>query len=178
MILWKKCGLRIADCYFDDGIGAATGVGADLIRYYQWTHPVAGCQGTPFWTRVINLRLSPQRIFEQMVPDTRRQIRRAESKDVNTWRQHDLQRFRRDVEIYRKRIISVGDAILRFGQRRRDWRVRVVEGAFPRLLRTRLRLRSWLAHMSSPSPTSDLGNRLQPDLGTSFVQKDDGRAGL
>jgi hypothetical protein len=82
MILWKKCGLRIADCYFDDGIGAATGVGADLIRYYQWTHPVAGCQGTPFWTSVIDLRLSPQRIFEQMTPDTRKEIRRAESKDA------------------------------------------------------------------------------------------------
>jgi predicted deacetylase len=90
---------------------------------------------------------------------------------VNTWGQHDLQRFRRDLKIYRKRMISVEDAILRFGDRRRDWRDRVVAGAFPRLLRTRLRLRSWLAHMSSPSPSPDLENRLQPDLGTSFERK-------
>jgi len=82
MILWKKYGLRIADCFFDEGIGAATGVGADLIRYHQWTHPVAGCQGTPFCTRVIDLGLSSERIFGEITADTRKEIRRAESRDA------------------------------------------------------------------------------------------------
>jgi len=70
---------------------------------------------------------------------------------INDWGPRDIQRFDRDVQIYRKRIISVGDATTQFGRRRRDWRDKVVEATFPRLLHTRLRLRSWLAH--TPPPT-------------------------
>jgi hypothetical protein len=90
---------------------------------------------------------------------------------VNAWRQQDLQKFHRDVKIYRKKIISVGDAILQFGGRRRDWRDKVLQGTFPGLLRTRLRLRSWWAHTLSQLPGSE--KMLQPDLHTTFVQQKD-----
>lgn len=72
---------------------------------------------------------------------------------INHWGPRDIARFRHDVGHYGKKIISVQDAIARFGQRRRDWRDGVIEVSFPSLLRARRKLRAWIAQGGATSHT-------------------------
>ncbi len=82
MILWKKWGVRIADYFFDE---RSVALRADLIRYHQWSSPVAGCICIPFYTRVIDLRQTCDEILRAMEPDNRKSIRRSEKKDPLTY---------------------------------------------------------------------------------------------
>jgi predicted deacetylase len=72
---------------------------------------------------------------------------------INDWNQGEIRGFRRDVQKYRDKIISMQEAIARFGRRRRDWKDRALAMALPRLLRTRLRLRSWFTQKQTASPS-------------------------
>jgi hypothetical protein len=78
MIVWKKWGVRIADYFFDERFMP---VPTDVIRYHQWSSPVAGCVCTPFWTPLIDLRQAPNEIFDSMGQNNRRKIRQCENKD-------------------------------------------------------------------------------------------------
>lgn len=71
---------------------------------------------------------------------------------INDWGPRDILRFDRNLESYRRKIISVQDAITFFGRRGRDWRDKVVAATFPSFLRTRLALRSWIGQTASKSP--------------------------
>lgn len=82
MIVWKKWGLRIADCFFDEDVPDGGIHGVDLIRYLQWSYPIAGCVCTPFSTRLIDLRQPTDQLLGQIEADTRRQIRQSERKDA------------------------------------------------------------------------------------------------
>ncbi len=73
---------------------------------------------------------------------------------INDWGARDVARFQRDVERYRRKIVSVQEAITCYGDRRRDWRDKVVEKVFPKLLRTRMKLRSWQAR-TAPKPLAE-----------------------
>jgi hypothetical protein len=78
MIVWVKCAVRIADCFFDE---APVTVRADIIRCHQQSRPLTGWDCTLFHTRLIDLRQSPDQILAAMEPDNRRSILRSAKKD-------------------------------------------------------------------------------------------------
>ena len=83
MIVWTKCSVRIADYFFDE---APATVRADLVRCHQRSSPLAGWDCSPFHTRLIDLRQSPDQILAAMETDNRRSILRSEKRDSLTHR--------------------------------------------------------------------------------------------
>ncbi len=71
---------------------------------------------------------------------------------INNWGPREILRFQRDVERYHRNIISLPDAITRFGDRRRDWRDKLFEVAY----RQFQRIRSHYLRHRHPSPGSPL----------------------
>ena len=82
MVVWTQYGVRIADYFFDEEPGKER---ADLIRCHQRSSPLDGWDCTPFHTRLIDLRQSPDRILTAMEPDSRRAVLRSEKKDSLTY---------------------------------------------------------------------------------------------
>jgi peptidoglycan/xylan/chitin deacetylase (PgdA/CDA1 family) len=67
---------------------------------------------------------------------------------VNHWTPSDILEFRRDVERYRKHIVTLQQVITLYGNRRRDWKDKLFEVAYPAFLCGHAVLRSWLAHIA------------------------------
>ena len=62
---------------------------------------------------------------------------------INHWGPRDILGFQRDVQRYRRKIISFEDAITHYGERCLDWKEELFEMTFAQFLRLRLILRSF-----------------------------------
>jgi predicted deacetylase len=74
---------------------------------------------------------------------------------INGWGPEDLKRFERAIKEYRTQIVSFDYAITFHGQRRRDWKDKVVQAIYTPLLHCRLRLRFSPTRVSPRAPEPD-----------------------
>src|SRR6185436_11958641 len=93
MISYQKKFIRIVECWNGE---TPVATGADLVRHFQQTEPLSGMLSREFYTVLIDLKQTPEAIFEKMKRGTRYEIRRALATDNLShryWNDADQQIF-------------------------------------------------------------------------------------
>jgi hypothetical protein len=81
MILSKRMSVNIVDLYFDEPV--PSGINSDIIRYNQWSKPVAGASFVSSCSTIIlDLTQSQEELWSNLKKHTRQKIRRAEKDDL------------------------------------------------------------------------------------------------